>query len=274
LGHDGSPEGQAVPQSQGNDNNGSRPRIGPALTADADVVASFAQAIAGHDDRVLLLGTTRELAGLGKDLTAVDKSEGMIANGWPGDTEHRRARAANWLTLPFPKETITAVIGDGSANLARYPQDLRAFFAEMARVLMQGGVLALRVFARPEYPEAIGEIHEHVMRRGIASFHAFKWRLAMAVVAREGDPNIAVASIRDNFERMFYDRHALAEATGWPMADIETIDAYKGASDVYCFPTMGQFKSVIPDSFRAIRLMDSGSYELADRCPLLVMERA
>jgi hypothetical protein len=138
---------------------------------------------------------------------------------------------------------------------------------------VQGGVLAVRVFARPEYPEAIGEIREHVMRRGIASFHAFKLRLAMAVVAREGNPNIAASSIKDNFDRMFYDRRALAEATGWPMVDIETIDAYKGSSAVYSFPTLGQFKSAIPDSFRAIRTMDSGSYELADRCPLLVMER-
>jgi len=262
-----------VPQSHGSDHHHSWARIGPPLRPDADVVATFAQAIAGHDDRVLLLGVTRELAELGKDLTAVDNNEAMVADEWPGDTARRRARAGDWMALPFPKETFTAAIGDGSANVARYPEDLRAFFAEMARVLAQGGVLALRVFAKPEYPEAIGEIHEHVMRRGIASFHAFKWRLAMAVVAREGNPNIAATSIRDNFDRMFYDSHALAAATGWPMADIETIDAYKGSPDVYSFPTIGQFKSAIPDSFRAIRIMDSGNYELADRCPLLVMER-
>lgn len=262
-----------MPQSHWNDYHRAWSRIGPPLRPDADVVEAFRQAIAGHDDRVLLLGVTRELADLGKELIAIDKNEGMVANVWPGDTAQRRAETGNWMALPYAKENFTAVIGDGAANFPTYPENLRAFFAEIARVLVQGGVLALRVFARPEYPEAIGEIHEHVMRRGIASFHAFKWRLAMAVVAREGSPNIAVTTIRDNFDRMFYDRRALSDATGWPMEDIETIDAYKGSSDVYTFPTIGQFKSAIPDSFRAIRTMDSGSYELADRCPLLVMER-
>ncbi|HEX2594657.1 MAG TPA: class I SAM-dependent methyltransferase [Rhizomicrobium sp.] len=262
-----------MPQSHWKDYPAIWDRIGPPLRPNADVAAAFAQAIAGHDDHVLLLGVTRELAHLGQRLTAVDNNEAMIASVWPGNDARRRAVSGNWDALKFEKESFTAVIGDGAANFPQYPEGLRAFFAEMARVTMQGGVLALRVFARPEYPEAIGEIHEHVMRRGIASFHAFKWRLAMAVVSREGDANIAVTAIRDNFNRMFYDRGALAEATGWPMADINTIDAYKDSPDVYTFPTIGQFKSQIPDSFRAIRTMDSGSYELADRCPLLVMER-
>jgi SAM-dependent methyltransferase len=262
-----------VPDSHWNEYHRRWSRIGPPLRPNADVAAAFGQAIAGHDDHVLLLGVTQELTHLGKRLTAVDKNEGMIANVWPGDDARRHAQAANWMTLPFANETFTAVIGDGAANFPSYPDGLRRFFAEMARVVVSGGVLALRVFARSEYPEAIGEIHEHVMRRGIGSFHAFKWRLAMAVCARENDPNIAVTAIRDNVDRMFYDRGALAEATGWPMADIETIDAYKNSPDVYTFPTIGQFKSAIPDTFRAIRAMDSGTYELADRCPLLVMER-
>jgi SAM-dependent methyltransferase len=261
------------PDSHWNDYHRRWSRIGPPLRPNDEVVAAVDQAIAKHDDHVLLLGVTPEFAQLGKKLTAADKSEGMIAHVWPGNDERRTAEVVDWLSLPFAKETFTAVIGDGAANCPGYPQDLRQFFAEMARVLVQGGVLAVRVFARPEYPEAIGEIHEHVMRRGIGSFHAFKWRLAMAVCSRENDPNIAVTAIRDNVDRMFYDRGALAEATGWPMADIETIDAYKNSPDVYTFPTIGQFKSAIPDTFRAIRVLDSGTYELADRCPLLVMER-
>src|SRR5262249_41670024 len=156
-------------------------------------------------------------------------------------------RLGEWTALPCGKEEFTAVIGDGSANFPTYPEGLRAFFLEMARVLKSGGILALRVFATPNYPEAIGELHEHVIRRGIASFHAPKWRLAMTLVQRSGDPNVAVEEIRANFDRMFYDRGALTEATGWPMADIETIDAYKGSPDVYCFPTVGQYRSVIGD---------------------------
>ncbi len=263
-----------MPESHWNDYHRRWARIGPPLRPDADVVATFATAIEGHDDRVLLLGVTQELADLGKDLTAIDKNEGQIANTWPGDIGKRRARLGTWSALPCADAAFTAAIGDGSANFPSFPDGLRDFFNEMARVLAPGGVLALRVFATGEYPEAIGEIHEHVMRRGIASFHAFKWRLAMTLVQRARDPNLAVAEILSNFDRMFYDRRALADATGWAMEDIETIDAYRGSSDVYIFPTIAQFKSVIPDSLRKIRVVDSGTYELAERCPLLVMERA
>lgn len=248
-------------------------RLGLPLRPDAEVAGHFAAAIAKRDSDVLLLGVTPELAVLGKELTAVDKTPGMIANLWPGDGEHRRAVEGDWLALPFAKERFSAVIGDGSANALTYPENVRALFGEAARVLAPDGVLALRVFARTEYPEAIGELREHVMRRGIASFHAFKWRLAMAVVARGSNPNIAASAIRDNFNQLFYDRGALAEATGWTMADIETIDAYKDSREVYSFPTIGQFRSAIPDTFRNIRVADSGTYELSDRCPLLIMDR-
>jgi SAM-dependent methyltransferase len=264
-----------VPQSHWNDANYHKrwARIGPPLRPDADVVAAFRQAIASHDENLLLLGVTQELAGLGQTLTAVDKNEQMIANVWPGDSAGRKALEGNWLSLPFADDAFTAAIGDGSANWPTYPGDLRSFFAEMARVIRPGGILALRVFLTPEYPEAIGEVREHTMRRGIESFHAFKWRLAMAVVSRAGDPNIPVAIIRDNFDRLFFDRRALSEATGWPMEVIETIDAYKGSPDIYSFPTLSQMKAVIPENFRNLRIVDSGHYELADRCPLLVMER-
>jgi SAM-dependent methyltransferase len=249
-------------------------RIGPPLRPNAEVVQAFADAIAGHDDRVLLLGVTQELAHLGRHLTAVDRNQGQIAHVWPGDDVRRQARLGDWCRLGDPDGAFSAVIGDGSASFMAHPDGLREFLAEMARVLQPGGVLVLRLFATPEYPEAIGEIHEHVTRRGIASFHAFKWRLAMTLVQRARDPNIAVTEIRDNFDRMFYDRRALSDATGWPMTDIETIDAYKGSTDVYSFPTLGQFKSAVPDSFRSLEKIDAGTYELAERCPLVVLERA
>jgi hypothetical protein len=267
-------EEKRVAQSHWEDYHRRWSRIGPPLRPDADVVRAFEDAIAGHDEHVLLLGVTRELADLGKQLTAIDKNEGQIANVWPGNNSRREAKRGDWSALPCADAVFSAAIGDGSANFPLYPDGIRIFFGEMARVLKSDGVLALRVFATPEYPEAIGELHEHVMRRGIASFHAFKWRLAMTLVQRARDPNIAVTEIRDNFDRMFYDRRALADATGWPMEDIETIDAYKNSADIYCFPTIGQYRSAIPDSFHNVRVVHAGTYELAERCPLLVMARS
>jgi SAM-dependent methyltransferase len=207
------------------------------------------QALAGRDGYVLRLGDAATLA----------KFNGTTAG--------------LALPLPFEKDRFTALIGDGVLNRLSFPDEIRTFFAECARVLASGGIAALRVLLRPEYPEAIGEIHEHVMRRGIATFETFKWRLATAAVARDGNPNLTAHAIRENVDRLFFDRGALAEATGWPLADIRSIDAYKDDMAVFSFPTLGQLRSLLPDNLRLVRTLDTGTYELADRCPLLVIER-
>ncbi|HEY1709944.1 MAG TPA: class I SAM-dependent methyltransferase [Rhizomicrobium sp.] len=225
------------------------PLSGAVPTPDADVIATYAQALAGHDGDVLRIGDTPELTAFGGIATPLT------------------------LPLPFEKDCFTAVIGDGVLNRLSYPDEIRTFFAECARVLVSGGVAALRVLTRPEYPEAIGEIHEHVMRRGIATFDTFKWRLATAVVARDGNPNLSAQAIRENVDRLFFDRGALAEATGWPLAAIRSIDTYKDETAVFSFPTLGQLRSALPDALRLVRTLDTGTYELADRCPLLVIER-
>src|SRR5436190_23889739 len=74
-------------------------RIGPPLRPDPDVVRAFEDAITGHDERVLLLGVTQELAGLGKHLTAIDRNEGQVANVWPGNNARREAKLGDWSAL-------------------------------------------------------------------------------------------------------------------------------------------------------------------------------
>jgi hypothetical protein len=72
---------------------------------------------------------------------------------------------------------------------------------------------------------------------------------------------------------MFPDRDALSAATGWSREDIDTIDVYANSPDVYSFPTFAQLRETIPDVFGNVRLQACGLYPLAERCPLLVLER-
>ena len=95
----------------------------------------------------------------------------------------------------------------------------------------------------------------------------------MALVAKAHVPNIKVIAIRDAFERMFPDRRALAAATGWERENIDTIDAYKDSSDIYSFPTREELLTVIPNAFVNVRFLSSGDYDLAERCPIVAMER-
>jgi SAM-dependent methyltransferase len=249
-------------------------RLGPPLRPNGEVAAAVRDLLSGHDECILLLGVTPELADVGADVTAVDRNPAMIANIWPGDTTARRAVAGDWLRLGFPDASFSAAIGDGSLNALGYPAGHQALHGELARVLRPGGRFVCRVFAAPRAGEPVEALREAALGGAIRGFNAFKWRLAMALVAASGDPNIAVVRILDAFDAMFADRDRLAQATGWECADIDTIDAYRGSTEIYSFPTKDQFLAIVPGAFAQARFVAAGSYELAERCPILVMDKA
>jgi hypothetical protein len=145
---------------------------------------------------------------------------------------------------------------------------------EAAHVLMPGGRLVARVFASPEAGESLGVVRAAVDSGEVGSVHALKWRIAMAIAHERGETNVFVREIRDQFERWFPDRAALAAALGWPREEIDTIDMYAGSDARYSFATRRQFLEIVPSEFTSARFVEAGSYELAERCPLLVLDRA
>ena len=249
-------------------------RIRPPLRPNAEIVAAFNAALTGHAARVLLLGVTRELADLGRELIAVDRSAGMIEHVWPGDSPRRRAQQGDWLDLKFPKSHFTAVIGDGSLSTLPYPAGHRALYAQLEHLLKPGGRFVVRTFATPEEGDTVDTVADRVRAARIGNFHAFKWQLAMAIVSGSGEANIAVATILEVFNRVFPDRKALAAATGWALEDIDTIDVYQGSPDAYSFATLSQLRAVVPKSFARVEVVAAGTYPLAERCPFMVMELA
>jgi len=247
-------------------------RLRAPLRPNDDTVAATARAIAGHDGHVLLLGVTADLAHLGRRMTAVDWSPPMIANIWPGDREDRAAVLADWRSMPIPDVPFTAAIGDGSLATLLWPQDYRAIFARLADVLAPGARLAVRCYLTPDDPEPLSRVREAALSGAVTNFHALKWRVAMAVAGASGDPNVPVTAILAAFEQAFPDRGALAAATGWPLEQIAEIDAYRGGTAVYSFVTRAQLAAVLPPAFGRPRFVDAGSYELAERCPLLLLD--
>lgn len=245
----------------------------PPLRPNHEVVNALRSAIAGHDENVLLLGVTPELADAGRHVTALDSSEMMIATVWPGDSARRQAFKGDWLAMPFADGKFSGAIGDGSLSPMSWPDGQRRIFAELARVLRPGGRLVIRLFKQPDRGEPLAGVVASAWAGEIRNFHAFKWRLAMALVAASSTPNLTVQAILAAFEREFPDRRKLAAATGWPMAQIDTIDVYRGSAEVYSFMTLEQIRQTMPPAFTNPRLLDAGSYELAERCPLLITER-
>ena len=95
----------------------------------------------------------------------------------------------------------------------------------------------------------------------------------MAIVAARGDPNLPLTLTYKAFTENFPNRDRLAAATGWERAEIDKIDLYRHSTDVFSFPTRAQALAIVPGEFGNARLVPNGTYELAERCPLLVMER-
>jgi SAM-dependent methyltransferase len=196
----------------------------------------------------------------------------MIGALWPRNSGGKIAIQADWLHLPLREGSCDACIGDGSLNFFDCPSRYGVFFDQVQRVLRPGGRFALRVFVRPDAGESCAAVCAQAMQAGIGSFHAFKWRLAMAIAAEAGDSNVRVAEIRIVFTKLLPDREKLAAASGWSLEQIATIDAYKDAVASYSFPTLSELRGSVPAGFKEIDLK-YGSYELAERCPMLVLER-
>jgi hypothetical protein len=236
----------------------------------ADIPSRIAEQIAGRDAHVLLLGVTRDLAGLGEELTAVDFCREQIDHVWIGDRPGRKAMLADWRGMTLPAEHFTAAIGDGSFSTLAWPSDYRRTLERLAASLVPGGPLVVRCFIAPDEPETVQQVVDDVLAGRAASFYDTRWRIGMALA---GSGNVPVAAIFDAFDCVFPDRDALASATGWSRATIDVIDAYRDSDLVYSFLTRRELLETLTDTFTSARLVSSGDYPRSEHCPLLIAER-
>lgn len=248
-------------------------RLQPPLRPNEEVAGAIANAIGTQRKAAILLGVTPELAAIADDTTAIDHAETMIANIWPGDTDTRRAVLGRWQSPPLTQRKYTAVLGDGSFNTLLYA-DYRAVFSELAKILMPGARIAVRIYETPEPCETLADLRDDLMAEREKRFHAFKWRLAMAVVAGRGEADVPVKAIHQAFQHEFPDRAAVARATGWSDADFTEMDAYSNQDAVYSFPTRRQMIAALPAGYANPRFVSSGTYALAERCPVFVADFA
>ncbi len=249
--------------------------VGPPLRpSPADVAAVRAQlARCGPTPRGLVLGVTPELIGAGWPATArliaVERSADVIAALGPrGPTA--TALQADWRALPLAARSIDLVVGDGVLSTLRFPDDYRALAGELTRVLAPGGRVALRLFAAPAVAEPLDAVAAALGAGTIGSFHALKWRVAMAI--QPADRNVAVAAIGRAVEALCGDRAALAARTGWPRAVIDAIESYRGSALTYSFPTPAEVMAALGDALAVVDEAVPG-YELGARCPTVVWAR-
>ncbi len=246
--------------------------LGPPLRPTAQTVAACDRALSCNFGRVLLYGVTPEFAELGGNLVAVDRSIEMISNVWPGNTERRFAILGDWRSLPLPSHCFEAAVGDAPLNNVSFPEDAELVLTELKRVLKPCGRSVFRAFCRPEIPETLEEVRCAAFAGNTQSFHALKWRVAMACVADRNPPIIRLAEILASFNAAFPDRAALSQRTGWDVDAITSIDAYAGSAHIYSFPTIKQIVELVRSHFGDVQILESGSYPLVERCPLIAFQ--
>lgn len=244
-------------------------RLESPLRPGPEDVANYRSALGEMPGRCLLLGVTPELSDLSAHLTALDNSADMIRALWPAN---RKAVLGDWLDMPFEDAAFDHVIGDGCPVLLDHALQHARFFSEAARVLKPGGKLLLRAFVGPEQPETPEQVCNDALAGRMRGFHAFKWRLSMSVASTAPDYTFPIADTLRTFDRLLPNRAELAVATGWALRDIETIDFYRGSTAHYSYPPLSALRGIIPPELREADVV-VGHYELAERCPLLVLER-
>jgi SAM-dependent methyltransferase len=245
--------------------------LGAPLRPPLEVVESYNRELNLARSHVVLLGVTPELAGLGAGMTAVDESADMIAGIWPGDTHTRRAITGDWFDLPFATGSVEAVIGDGCLSVIGSYTARRALFSAIARVLTPDGRAGLRLYASPQTTDDPEAVRALALSGGVETFHELKWRVAMIATSNAPDHVIPVKTITERFDALFPDRDELSSRTGWELPVIGTIDVYTKSQAVYSFAPAAALIEEAGAFFGDVRIASTGSYGLAERCPLLVL---
>lgn len=243
-------------------------RLKPPLRPPPVAVEAMLGLIDHLPGKRLLLGVTPELALATRDVVAVDWSRPMITGVWPGNASGRAVVEADWFAMPFAPNSFGAAIGDGALNMLHWPDRYRSVLEELRQAVAPGGRIVMRCFVMPDQPETLAALATETMNGRVAGFHAFKWRLAMAARHEGGGPNIASRAIWEAFEACFPDRDALARHTGWPIGTLAEIDDYAVSMLTKSFPTRAELLAAVPGGY----FVETSAYELAECCPLLVID--
>jgi predicted dehydrogenase len=247
--------------------------FGPPLRpCDQDIQSMEEQVARWHDAHperranVLLCGVTPEIASMhwpaGTRLWAVEKSRAMIEQVWPvGLPPGRQVIQGEWTKLPLQPGSIDIVIGDGCFTSLSYPELQRKFLAELVTLLRPGGTLIMRFFVQRDGRESPEDIFEEQRRGFIGSFHAMKWRLAMALQATASE-GVKVDDVWQTWRRANLQ-------TEWPEAVVQTIDTYRGSDHLLVFTTLEEIRALFADYLEEQDYIEH-DYELGERCPILV----
>ncbi|HET6361318.1 MAG TPA: class I SAM-dependent methyltransferase [Gemmatimonadota bacterium] len=257
-------------------------RVGPPLRPSPEDLAVVERALGAWstatsrlDSTVLVMGVTPELCSLttleGTRVIAVDRSRDMIRAVWPGPL-HRgdAAICGDWRRLPLSDRSVDVVLSDGCLSTLPFPGGYMEACAELRRVLATDGRCVARCFVQAETPEPLADVLRDLADGRVKGFHAFKWRLAMALQAN-AEQGVVLAEVWDTLQASEPDLAALSRRVGWSIETVRTINAYRGVAARYTFPTLDALSRLFSEAGFAILDVIHPAYELSERCPSLIL---
>jgi len=226
--------------------------------------------------RVLLLGVTPELYFLpwpkGTDFLAVDRTRPMIDTVWAGPKH--AVYCANWTTMTLPDGSRDIILCDGGMDLLQYPQEHRQLVRILRRVLSDGGLCILRLYALPSKRESPETVLRDFVQGRVSNINILKLRLGMALQDTPSE-GVQYKTIWNAFHAAAPDPGRLGPQIGWSAEQMHIIDAYRDCPNRFFFLTVADLRQLFcssPGGFQ-FESLHVPSYELGERCPTVVLRR-
>jgi hypothetical protein len=255
--------------------------LGPPLRPVAEDIGFYTAAInewvqSNGPPRVLLLGVTPELYLLpwpkGTGVLAVDRSRPMIDAVWPGPKD--AVNCADWTTMTLPDGSRDIILCDGGMEQLQYPQEHGQLVRILRRVLSDGGLSIVRLYALPSQWESPETVLRDFVQGRVSNMNILKLRLGMAL---QGTPSEGVArkTIWNAFHAAAPNPDRLARQLGWSAEQMHVIDAFRDYPDRFFFLTVADLHQLFCSSPGGFQLESVyvPSYELGERCPTVVLRR-
>ena len=251
--------------------------VGQPLRPSAEDIAAFQSVLDSEQPaRGLILGVTPELYRLNWpgecDLVALDNNPKMIETVWVGGRD--QVLLGDWRCMPLADESREVAFCDGGFHLLPHPDGQLRFIRSMRRVLALGGVCAIRLFAPTSERESEESVLADMAQGRVPNLNILKLRLGMAMQERPGE-GVRLGDVWERVAGLAGSFDELAESVGWPIEHLRAIDSYRGSDARYCFVTPSEVQDLFCKEVGGFRLESTifPSYELGDRCPLVVYRK-
>jgi hypothetical protein len=285
------PENTSFRQSQSNQEpaaighwkniSGKWEQYGPPLRPSVQDIALHVETINSWSrdnsaPRALILGVTPELYHLpwpdGTDILAVDRTQDMIDNIWPGP--RNTAILAHWTDMPLQAASRDILLCDGGINQLTYPHGLHQFIKLLFKIIVPDGLCILRLFVPPKERETFDKVFQDLLDGKIPDMNHLKLRLWMAMY-KDITQSLPLKHVWDTFHQVAPDFNDLASQIGWPLEHLLLINTHRDSRLKFIFPSVDEVSHLFcqnPGGFK-LETVRVPTYELGEFCPTVVFRR-